>query len=147
MWSFRWTNLNPLHPRMLCAKFGWNWPNGSGEDFKCHQCVFSISLLSPLRNLESQLLMDALCQVWFELAQWLLRRSVNFGYVFSLFCNHLPSEKRAWLCISSFVQNWITFTQGCFLSSLVEISPVVLQKKMKMCKSLQTDRDRQMDSR
>ena len=24
--SFIWTNLNPLHPRMLCAKFGWNWP-------------------------------------------------------------------------------------------------------------------------
>ena len=29
---FIWTNLNPLHPRMLCAKFGWNWPSGSGED-------------------------------------------------------------------------------------------------------------------
>ena len=28
---FIWTNLNPLHPRMLCAKFGWNWPSGSGE--------------------------------------------------------------------------------------------------------------------
>ena len=22
-----------LHPRMLCAKFGWNWPSGSGKDF------------------------------------------------------------------------------------------------------------------
>ena len=21
-----WINLNPLHLRMLCAKFGWNWP-------------------------------------------------------------------------------------------------------------------------
>ena len=31
---FNWTNLNPLHPRMHCAKFGWNWPSGSGkEDF------------------------------------------------------------------------------------------------------------------
>ena len=29
---FIWTNLNPLHPRMLCAKFGWNWPCGSGEE-------------------------------------------------------------------------------------------------------------------
>ena len=27
-----WTNLNPLHPRMHWAKFGWNWPNGSGEE-------------------------------------------------------------------------------------------------------------------
>ena len=24
-----WT---PLHLRILCAKFGWNWPNGSGEE-------------------------------------------------------------------------------------------------------------------
>ena len=29
---FIWTNLNPLHPRMLGAKFGWNWPSGSGEE-------------------------------------------------------------------------------------------------------------------
>ena len=30
--SFTWINLNPLHPRMLCAKFGWNWLSGSGEE-------------------------------------------------------------------------------------------------------------------
>ena len=30
---FIWTNLNPLHPRMLCAKFGWYWLSGSGEEF------------------------------------------------------------------------------------------------------------------
>ena len=29
---FIWTNLNPLHPRLLCVKFGWNWPSGSGEE-------------------------------------------------------------------------------------------------------------------
>ena len=27
-----WRNLNPLHPKMLCAKFGWNWPSGSREE-------------------------------------------------------------------------------------------------------------------
>ena len=27
-----WTNLNPLHPRMLCARFGWNWLIGFGEE-------------------------------------------------------------------------------------------------------------------
>ena len=26
-WPFIWTNLNPLYPRILCAKFGWNCPN------------------------------------------------------------------------------------------------------------------------
>ena len=30
--SFIWTNLNPLYPRMLCAKFVWNWPSASGEE-------------------------------------------------------------------------------------------------------------------
>ena len=29
---FIWTNLNPLNPRTLWAKFGWNWPSGSGEE-------------------------------------------------------------------------------------------------------------------
>ena len=31
-WPFIWTNLNPLHPRMLYAKFGWNGPSGSEEE-------------------------------------------------------------------------------------------------------------------
>ena len=31
-WFFIWTNLNPLHQRMHCAKFGLNWPSGSGEE-------------------------------------------------------------------------------------------------------------------
>ena len=38
-WFFIWTNLNPLHPRILCAKFGWNWLSGSGEK----DCIFVIS--------------------------------------------------------------------------------------------------------
>ena len=42
---FVWTNLNPLHPRMLCAKFGWTWPSCSGED------DFS-NLLMYFRNFE-----------------------------------------------------------------------------------------------
>ena len=31
-WPFIWRNYNPHYPRMLCAKFGWNWRSGSGED-------------------------------------------------------------------------------------------------------------------
>ena len=30
VWTFLWTNLNLL--MMLCVKFGWNWPSGSGEE-------------------------------------------------------------------------------------------------------------------
>ena len=29
---FMWAKLNPFHPRMLIAKFGWNWRSGSGEE-------------------------------------------------------------------------------------------------------------------
>ena len=35
-----WTNLNTLYPRMHCAKFGWDWPSGSGEDFLISINVF-----------------------------------------------------------------------------------------------------------
>ena len=31
-WPFILRKLNLIHPRMLCAKFGWNWCSGSGED-------------------------------------------------------------------------------------------------------------------
>ena len=31
--SFIWENLNDLYPRMPCAKFRWNWPSGSSEEY------------------------------------------------------------------------------------------------------------------
>ena len=46
--AFIWTILHPHHPRMLCAKFSWNWSNGTAEeDFKissmyfCYFVIFS----------------------------------------------------------------------------------------------------------
>ena len=47
---FFWTNLNPLHPRMLCAKFGWNWLSSSGEeDFeKLSIYFYYFRIISPL---------------------------------------------------------------------------------------------------
>ena len=44
-------NLNSLHPHILCAKFGRNWPSVYGEDFFLFcQYFFANSLLSPLRK-------------------------------------------------------------------------------------------------
>ena len=82
----------PLHPKMLCAKFGWNWPFDSGEDFFFCRCTFAISLLSPLGE------------------------------------KHEPS----------FGQTWILFTQKCFVSSLVAIGLVVLERNSKIW-NLKTD--------
>ena len=49
---FIWINLNPLHPRMLCAKFGWNWPSGSGEeDFLISSMYFHyFIIMSPWKR-------------------------------------------------------------------------------------------------
>ena len=81
VWPFIWANLNPLYPRMPCARFGWNWPSSFGE-VKIRQYIFVISLLFPLENgvalhlnkFESPSPKDALCQVWLKLAKWFCRR-------------------------------------------------------------------------
>ena len=46
---FVWTNLNFLHPRMLCAKFGWNWPSGS-LNFINVCSIFHMIIISPWKR-------------------------------------------------------------------------------------------------
>ena len=79
---FIWTNWNSLHPRMICTKFDWNWPSGSGEDFLKFFSVFLLfhyylplekSVSLHLNKLESPCPKDDLCQVWLKLAQWFWR--------------------------------------------------------------------------
>ena len=50
---------------------------------------------------------------------------LNFLKVLLQFCYHIPMLKGV---VFPFEQTQILFTQGCFLLSLVEIGPVVLQK-------------------
>ena len=80
---FIWRNLNPLHPRMLCAKIGWNWLSASGEFFFNFINAFSLFRnylplerdgVLHLNKLESPSPKDALCQVWLKLAQCFRRR-------------------------------------------------------------------------
>ena len=81
VWPFIWTNLNPIHPRMLCANFGWNWLMVL-KIFKVCPCIFDILLSFPfekgvalhLNKLKPPSPKDALCQVWLKLAQWFWRR-------------------------------------------------------------------------
>ena len=102
---FIWTNLNPLHPRMHCAKFCWNWSSGSGERyFKFVNVFLLFGNYLPfekggalyLNKLESSSPKNALYQVWLKLAQWFRRRRYiffNVVNVFSLFGIYLPLEK------------------------------------------------------
>ena len=119
-----------LHPRILCAKFGWNWLSGSKEeDFLNFVNVFSLCRnylplekggANHLNKLESPSPKDALCQVWLNMAQWFWRRRfLNFVNVFTLFRNYLPLEKGGalhlnkvkspspkWMLCAKFGWNW-----------------------------------------
>ena len=129
---FIWTNLSPHHPKLLCAKFGWNWLSGS---FKFCQFVIirpwkkSGSLL--LNKLESSSPKNALWQVWLKLAQrFLIRRFLKFVNVFSLFCNYLPLEKGWALHLNK-------LESPAPMDALCQISwnwSMVMEKKMKIWK-------------
>ena len=41
-------NMNPLYPRMICAKFDWNWPSGSGS--KCEKFTTKTSTTTMTDN-------------------------------------------------------------------------------------------------
>ena len=67
---------------------------------------------------------EELCQVRLKLSQWFWRKTfLNFANTFLLFCYWNPFKKGHGL---SFQQTWISFTQKCFVSSLVAIGTVVL---------------------
>ena len=76
-----------------------------------------------LNKLEFPSPKDAMCQVWLKMAMWFLRTVLNFVEIFSQFRNHL-----------FFYLNKLPLSQECFVLSLVEIGPLVLEKKMKMSK-------------
>ena len=113
---FIWTNLNP----MLCAKFGWNWPSGSGEEDenvkslwqilirKAHLSLWlrwakSCQWFSNLRNIstcirewpfKTILSKDDLCQVWLISAQCLLlKKKYKKLYV----CGQIDSDTDIWM--------------------------------------------------
>ena len=103
-WPFIWTNLNPLHPRIICTKFDWFWLAGSGEEYIFFN--FSVFLLFrhylpletgyplPLNRFKSPLPKDGLCQVWSKSAQWFWRRKLlNEPSRFLHFCDYLPFEE------------------------------------------------------
>ena len=85
---FIWKNLNPTYQKMLCAKFGWNWPSGSGEnDFFNFVNVFSLCRnylpwekggALHWHKLEFPAPRNALCHVCFKLSckkdQWHLSK-------------------------------------------------------------------------
>ena len=112
-WSFTFKNLSLLRPGMLCAKFGCG-------------CM--------------------------KLAQWFWRRRFfNLVNIFSIYCDIIFTWKRAGSSIGTKLishqqkmlcakfgwnqPNNLEFSlpQGCFEQNVVEIAPVVLEKRTKIC--------------
>ena len=92
--------------------------------------LFEIWMVLYLNKLDSPSPKDALCQVWLKLAQWFWkRRFLNKLKAFSLFRNYLPLEMGMALHLNKFESPSPTR-----MLSLVEIGPVALEEKMKMCK-------------
>ena len=122
---------NPDHSRMLCAKFGRNWPCRSWEeDFKFRQCILFL-LFHYYLPLEKSV----------ALHTWILV-SLNPLHPRMLDWNWLSVSwedfkiSSMYLCYfviislekgrdPSFELNWILFTQGCFVPFLVEIGFLV----------------------
>ena len=87
-WPFIWTKLYFRHPRILCAKFGWNWLSGSRvEDFFYLVYVFSLFWWNlPFKkgwgpSFEKKLIpftQGCFVQIWIKLAQWFSRRSRKY---------------------------------------------------------------------
>ena len=52
MWPFISKRLNPLYPRILCSKFGRNWPSGSWVKnfFKSSMYTLYVPIISPWNN-------------------------------------------------------------------------------------------------
>ena len=93
----------------------------------CYYLSLEMADHHQLYNFKSPSPKDVSCQVWLKLAQWFLKRRFLsiFWYIFTFSLLSPFENDRS----SSFVQFWIPITQGCFLASLVEIGPVVLEKK------------------
>jgi hypothetical protein len=73
-WPFIWTIQNSLYPRMICTKFDWNWPPGSGEDFfYISISEYGFSLLWPLRLTG--------IMIW-------RRKNLNLHYIRNLSCKY-----------------------------------------------------------
>ena len=79
--------------------------------------------LSILKSLKSSEPKDAFCVVWMKLDRCFYRR--RFCQYIVLFHNHLHVEKGGGFHMNNLIY---PFTQGQFMSSLIEICPVVMEK-------------------
>ena len=131
-WPFISTNLNTHPPRMLCAKFVWNWPCCSWEeDFWISSMYFRYFVIIPPCKGRG----PTFEQNWIYFIQWFWRRRFwNFILnIFLLFCYYLPLEKGMVLHLKK-LESTSPKDALCQLPSLFEIGLLVLKEKKNMWK-------------
>jgi hypothetical protein len=136
-WPFIWSNVNLLHPRIICTKFDWILPAGSGEkDFKNSVYFYSFAIISPSRrdipfvwiklNPLHQRIICILSLTKFGILVFDKKIFKDFQCIFTRL---LLSPLREGLS-PSFEETWIPFIQVYFVLSLIEFGLLVLEKKI-----------------
>ena len=124
---------------MPCSKFGWKCPSGSGEeDFKKFNDVFLLFLQliplwegrDPSFEKNNRIIFTQGCFVpsLLENDPVVLEKKIfkTSQWIFTI-----SQLSPLWEgCGPSLEQIWISFTQECFVPSLFEVGPVVLEKKI-----------------
>ena len=112
-WPFLEINVCTLHPRMRCAKFGCNWPIGSGENcFKNLLMYFHYFVIKRgSLHFNNLIYSSPKDDLWFWRKRSFKKSSMYFQYfgIISLWKNE-----------ESFIsKTWIPFTLGCIVPRLV----------------------------
>ena len=99
--ALRWTNLNLLHPRMFCAKFGRNWPSDSWVNFLnlnfvnvlfviiCPRKSVGQFLWMHLNSLHPRMFIPKLVEIY----SVVLEKILDFVNEFPLFLFNIPFKK------------------------------------------------------
>ena len=98
-------------------------------DFVNLFCLFHYFLLlkKGMAQHESSSTKNAWCQVWLNQAEWFWRK--RFFLISLMFFHYFIINSPGKRAGPSFEQTWIPFNKYCFVPSLVEFGPVVLEKK------------------
>ena len=135
VWPFIWTNLNPIHPWLLSAKFGWNWTSESGvvNVFFRYNLPLKMGVVLHLNKVESPTPKDALCQDGLKIDQWIWRRRFFECQQF-IFTTSIISPSKKGVAPHLYKLEFPLPNDVLYqIWNLVEIDPVVLEKKILEC--------------
>ena len=97
-WFFIWTNLNPLHQKMHCAKFGWNWRKNPNQKYivilNCTICfLWSVFFLSLSYNLFPEIDIHSLGLQFVPSISQTAIHSLDLNYSFSWILSRILGKK------------------------------------------------------